>query len=615
MPNAHKTKLERLALQIRRDILVSTTTAGSGHPSSSLSAVELVTALFFGGMFRADLGRPNDHNNDRFILSKGHAVPLLYALYAAAGRVSETELKTLRRFGSRLEGHPMPVFPFVDVPTGSLGQGLAAGVGMALAARMENLPYQTYVLLGDSEMSEGSVWEAIALAAHLKLGNLTGILDVNRLGQTGPTMLGHDLRAYARRLTAFGWNTVTVDGHDCGAVLRAFRFAQRSSRVPTMVIAKTIKGKGVKLLEDKNGWHGKALDREQLKQALAELGGSGGRIRGKIAHPIKRSPKQPRRQRPAASQRYSEPTATRTAFANALVRLVPAFPQLVVLDGEVKNSTGTEAFAKKYPRQFVQSYIAEQAMVNMATGLAACGKLPVAATFAAFFSRAADQLRMAQYAESHMVFVGTHAGVAIGPDGPSQMGLSDVGLFRNLQNSTVLAASDPYAAERLLESSLQHSGIVYLRLPRGASATLYSPGTKFPIGGSITLRRSPHDRITLVGSGTTTHTALAAAGALAGQGIAARVIDLYSIKPIDAATLKKAARDTKRLIVVEDHVGPGGIGEAMRTALGSNADVVTPLCVNKQPKSGTPEQQLRYQGIDAAGIVRTVHKLLKWRRR
>ncbi len=599
--------LPGIARYLRMAILRATTAAGSGHPTSSLSATDLMTALLFGGVFRADLNRPRYPNNDRLIFSKGHAAPLLYALSAAAGKIPMRNLLRLRKQGSILEGHPMPVYPYCDVPTGSLGQGLSIGVGMALAGRMRNLPFRTYVLLGDSEMAEGSVWEALQLAGHERLATLTAILDVNRLGQSGPTMLGHHVEVYAKRVASFGWKTVTVNGHDLKAVLRAYRTALQTRNKPTMVIARTVKGKGVSFLENKGGWHGKALTEPELRRALKEIGPVPSRVRGEVTAPERVGIPRPS-VKVASMFRYpaKKPVAPREAFGNALVRLAPAWPQLVVLDAEVKNSTMTEAFGQRFPRRFLESYIAEQNMIGIATGLAARDLLPVSATFAAFLTRCHDQLRMAHYAGAHQIIAGTHAGVHIGEDGPSQMGLEDIAMFRSLQNCTVLYPADAVATERCTELSLSAKGLAYLRLTRAKLPVVYPSSAVFHIGGSHTLLSSPNDRATIVAAGVTLHEALKAATALANRKIPVRVIDCYSIAPIDAVTLKRAARETGRMLTVEDHYLAGGIGEAVQSVLGPLAGAVRSLGVTKVPHSATPEQQLAVQGIDAGSIVKAV---------
>jgi len=601
--------LQALAKSIRLNLIRMTTTAGSGHLSSSLSAVELITGLMFGGVFRADLKRPGYANNDRIIFSKGHAAPLLYALYATAGRVSAKELLTLRKFGSRLEGHPMPRWPYAEVPTGSLGQGLSVALGEALAAKMDKLTYRAYCLLGDSEMSEGSIWEAIQLAGFRQIDNLVAILDLNGLGQSGPTMLGHQAGVYADRLRAFGWHTINVDGHNLDQVIKAYQQVMKIKNRPVMIIAKTVKGKGVKIIEGQSGWHGKVLTKEQAAQAIKELGPVDVKIRGQVLPPLKKQPTWPKKKLVKQMKyKLGQLMSVREALGRGLTRLGPGWPQLVVLDGEVQNSTYTELFAKKFPGRFIESYIAEQNMTGMATGLAARGKIPATATFAAFLTRAYDQLRMASYVNLPQILIGTHVGVQVGHDGVSQMGLQDIAMFRTLEKSVVLYPADAVAAEKLLEKSLHSDGVVYLRATRGELPVIYSLTARFVIGGSNVLRKNKDDKATIVAAGVTLHEALKAADILAKKKINIRVIDLYSIKPIDAATLKQAARDTKHLIVVEDHYPEGGIAEAVRSVLGKDAGVVTSLAVRKTPRSGKPDELLAYEGIDAEAIVARVIK-------
>lgn len=600
-------QLQLLARQIRADIIRSTTAAGSGHLTSSLSAVELITGLLFGGTFRADLKKPDYPNNDRLIFSKGHAAPLLYSAYATAGALPRAKLGLLRRFGSPLEGHPMPKFRYTEAPTGSLGQGLGIGVGEAVAAKISRLTYRTYVLLGDSEMAEGSIWEALEIAAYHQLDNLVAILDLNGLGQSGPTMLGHDAPAMAKRVSSFGWEVITVDGHDLTKVTEAYAKAMKVRGKPMMIIGKTVKGKGVRLIEGQEGWHGHVLDKNLAAQAIKDLGPIDERLQGMVARPEKRQPFLATK-KPAKAMKYKlgDMVAPRMALGQALVRLAPAYPKLVVLDGEVKNSTGAERFEKKYPKRFIEGFIAEQNLVSMTGGLAARGLLPVFATFAAFLTRAFDQLRMNQYAGTHQVFVGTHPGVHIGLDGASQMGLQDIAMFRTLEHSTVLYPADAVAAEALLEKTFKGSGINYLRVTRADLPVLYASTQRFVIGGSHTLRSSQHDQATIIAAGITVHEALKAADILAKKKIAVRVIDLYSIKPIDVATLKLAARQTRWLVVVEDHYPEGGISEAVRSALGKDAGCVTSFAVRKTPHSGTPEELLAYEGLDAVAIVKAV---------
>ncbi|HEX9721816.1 MAG TPA: transketolase [Candidatus Paceibacterota bacterium] len=605
-------KLEELAKLMRYYILVMTTEAGSGHPTSSLSAVELMCALMFGGVFRANIEDPEHPNNDRLIFSKGHASPLFYALYAAAGAIDEDELRTYRKFQSRLEGHPTMAFPYTEAGTGSLGQGLSIGVGMALNAKyVDKLPYRTYVLLGDSEMAEGSQWEAMQLAAHYKLDNLLGILDVNRLGQRGETMYGHKAQEYEKRIAAFGWHTILVDGHNVEEVLDAYTGATRGGERPTMVIAKTFKGKGVSFLEDQGGWHGKALNREEYEKALAELGQVDRFARGQVAKPEDHYP-HIAEARPADALVYSaKPLATRKAYGNAITRLFPEFPNMVVLDAEVSNSTFAETFKAKYPERFFEMYIAEQNMVGAAIGLSRRGKIPFVSTFAAFFTRAADQIRMSQYADANIKFVGSHAGVSIGEDGASQMGLEDIALFRTLHDSLVLYPADEVATERLVEEAVRHEGNVYIRTTRQDTPILYDVAERFPIGGSKTLKASGNDAVTLVAAGITLHEALGAYADLQKEGIAVRVIDLYSVKPLDQRTLEKAARETEAIFVVEDHYPEGGMGEAVAVALSGFGTPVRVLAVRKTPKSGTSEELLDYEEISKDAIMKKIKEALR----
>ncbi len=676
MTTSHQLKnLEKIAKLIRYWILKSTTEAGSGHPTSSLSAVELMVALMFGGFFRADLEHPENPNNDRLIFSKGHAAPLLYALYAAAnksqksvksiksikpkeGVITEEELMTLRKFGSRLEGHPSMAFPYTEAPTGSLGQGLSIGVGMALSAKLTppNLPfvrggqtdgvpslrrrgirgglYRTFVLLGDSEMAEGSVWEAIQIAAHYKLDNLIGILDVNRLGQRGETMYGHRLSEYEKRIKVFGWNTIVVkDGNDMEEVIEAYakvgagRDLPLQKGKPTMIIARTLKGKGVSFLENKEGWHSKTLDREHLGKAIAELGEVDCSIRGSVVRPAKAQFPISNFQFPNKSkiqnskQNYSLRTThysigdlvpTKKAYGNALNRFFQEFQgKLVVLDAEVSNSTHAEDFQKQHPDRFFEMFIAEQNMIGVALGLSRRGLIPCVSTFAAFFTRAFDQIRMSQYVNANIKFFGSYAGVSLGKDGYSQMGLEDLAMFRTIQDSVVLYPSDAVSAESLIKESLKHQGIVYVRLTREATPIIYQSSETFKIGGSKMLRSSKNDVVTVVAAGITVREALAAYDVLLKQGINIRVIDLYSIKPVDEKTLRLCAKETKQFIVVEDHVAEGGVADAVRSAVSEIPVPVHSLAVRKIPKSGTPDELLKYEEIDRGAIARLVGLIRK----
>ncbi len=600
--------LKELAKTVRYLILKSTTAAGSGHPSSSLSATDLMANLLFGGNFHADLEDPDYHNNDRLIFSKGHAAPLLYSLYAAAGKITEDELMNLRKFGSPLEGHPTMRFPFTEAATGSLGQGLSVGFGMALGSKyIDKLPFRTFVLLGDSEMAEGSVWETIQLAAHYQTNNLIGIIDVNGLGQRGETMFGRDTKAYEQKLRAFGWETLVINGHDHDEIFAAFQKALKERKCPTMIIAKTVKGKGVKLIENKNGWHGRALSEEECDQAIKGLGKIEINLRGMIAKPAQKSSANLHGPIQQFNPHYGrgEKIATRYAYGEALKAIYPAHPNMVVLDAEVSNSTYVALFKDAYPKRFFEMFIAEQNMVGAALGLARRGKLPFVSTFAAFFTRAADQIRMSQYSNSNIKFVGSHSGVSIGEDGASQMGLEDISLFRSA-NSVVLYPSDATATFGLVEASANHVGNVYLRTTREKTPVIYKEGEQFAIGGSKTIRSSNSDKVTVVAAGITLHEALKAYEILMKEGIAIRVIDLYSIQPLDIATLKKAAKETKVIITVEDHYPAGGIGEAVAAAIPGS--VVQSLAVRKMPQSGKIAELLAYEEIDAAAIVKKVRE-------
>jgi transketolase len=600
--------LEGLARLIRYYSLVSTTEAGSGHPTSSLSATDLMTGLLFGGTFRFDLDNPYTPNNDRLIFSKGHASPLFYALWAAAGALTEMELLTLRKFNSPLEGHPTPAFRYTEAATGSLGQGLSVGAGMALNAKyIDKLPYRTYVLLGDSEMAEGSVWEAMEIAAYYKLGNLVGILDVNRLGQRGETMYGHDLAVYKKRVEAFGWEPIVIDGHHMQQIRTAFEQAARSADKPVMIIARTLKGKGVSFIEDKNGWHGKALKKDELERALKELGPVNNNLRGRIDAPQGAKPTRVEAVRSApVSYPPDKTVATRHAYGTALTRLAPQYPDMVVLDGEVSNSTFAEIFKKTYPERFFEMFIAEQNMAGTALGLSLRGKIPFVSSFAAFLTRAADQVRMSQYSNGNIKFCGSHAGVSIGEDGSSQMGLEDIALFRAILGSVVLYPSDAVSTEKLVEEMAKRQGIFYLRTTRMETPILYRNDEAFWIGGSKVLRSNRKDKAAIVAAGITLHEALQAYEELKKAGILVRIIDLYSVKPVDVATLRKAAEDTGFIITVEDHFAEGGIADAVRTALSRNPVPVHSIAIRAMPKSGKPAELLEYEGISAKAIVEAV---------
>jgi transketolase len=602
-----------LAQQLRVDSIRATTAAGSGHPTSSMSAADLA-AVLLAGYLHYDFSNPANPNNDHLILSKGHAAPLLYAMYKAAGAVTDDELLTLRKLGSRLEGHPTPDLPWVDVATGSLGQGLPIGVGVALAGqRLDRLPYRTWVICGDSEMAEGSVWEAMGRASDEKLGNLIAIVDVNRLGQRGPTALQWHTEVYAERAKAFGWRVVVIDGHNLEEIAAAYEQATSGSDQPTMIVAKTKKGSGASLVEDKDNWHGKALSKEQAEAAIAELGG---------ARNVTVTPPAPPSgvpaSKPAASSaklpswELGKKYATRQAFGDALIALGEARPEVVVIDAEVGNSTFTEGFQEKFPDRFFQSYIAEQQMVATAVGMSVRNYVPFAATFAAFLSRAYDFIRMSAISKANIRLCGSHAGVSIGEDGPSQMALEDLAMMRAVGGSTVLYPCDANQTAKLVAEMADLTGVVYMRTTRAATPVIYGPNEAFSVGGSKVLRSSDSDAVTIVAAGITVPEALAAADELAKGGIAARIIDLYSVKPVDVKTLSAAASETGGIVVAEDHWSEGGLGSAVLEGLASTGKPLpktTLLGVSKIPGSGTPAELLDACGISARHIVEAAKSL------
>ncbi|MFE1955124.1 transketolase [Streptomyces sp. NPDC059524] len=607
------TELHALARQLRVDAVRAADAAGSGHPTSSMSAADLM-AVLLARHLHYDFARPDHPGNDRFILSKGHASPLLYAAYKAAGAIGETELLTFRRLGSRLEGHPTPRrLPWVETATGSLGQGLPVAVGTALAGQhLDHAGYRVYVLCGDSELAEGSVWEAAEMAGYEHLDHLVAIVDVNRLGQRGPTRHGHDLDAYGRRFRAFGWHTVEIDGHDVAAIDRALGEARATVGQPTAILARTLKGKGVAEVEDKEGRHGKPLP--DAAAAIEELGGDRA-VHVAVARPPAVQVRHPERRDRVDLPRYEvgDEAATRDAFGRALAALGTARGDVVVLDGEVGDSTRADLFAEDHPERYVECYIAEQQLVAASVGIASRGWTPFAATFAAFLTRAHDFLRMAAVSNASVNLVGSHAGVAIGQDGPSQMGLEDLAMFRAIPGSTVLHPCDANQTAWLTARMPDLDGIRYLRTLRGATPVIYPPHEDFPVGGSKVLRSGDDDRVTIVGAGVTVHEALRAADQLTEIGIPVRVIDLYSVKPVDRETLREAADATGCLLTVEDHHPEGGIGDAVAEAFsdGSPTPRLVRLGVRTMPGSATPEEQLHEAGIDAASIVAAVELLVE----
>jgi transketolase len=599
-----------LAAQIGVDSIRCTTEAGSGHPTSSLSCAHLL-AVLHASHLRYDVEDPKSPANDRFVMSKGHAAPALYATLKAIGAISDEELLSLRRFGSPIQGHPAPVpeLPWIDVATGSLGQGLAVGLGMALAMRLDGTGGRVFVLLGDSEAAEGSVWEALEAAAFHELDDLVAILDMNRLGQRGPTMHGWNGDLFAGRARAYGWHTIEIDGHDVEAIDAAYAEAIGVDG-PTMIVARTEKGHGVSFAADQEGWHGKAMSQEQAARAIEELGG----IRSMTVTPpsppdIK--PLELGELRAAPAPVYTEPIPTRKAFGEALAWLAGHRPELVVLDGEVGNSTHTDDFQAVAPERFIEMYIAEQVVVGAQTGLQALGKTAFAATFGAFLTRAYDQIRMGAISRADLRLCGSHAGVSIGEDGPSQMAVEDLAMFRALHSSTVLYPADGTATAKLVAAMCDLSGISYIRTTREATPAIYGADEEFPLGGSKTLRSSSNDDATLVGAGVTVRESLAAAEELSGDGIAVGVIDAYSVKPIDAETLRRALEQTGLVVVVEDHRVEGGLGDAVLDALAETGPLsgrVVKLGIREMPGSGTPAELRSWAGIDAASIADRVRR-------
>lgn len=605
-------QLAQLGQQLRVDAIRAADAAGSGHPTSSMSAADLA-AVLLANHLRYDFDRPDHPGNDRLIFSKGHASPLLYAFYRMAGAIDDEELLTFRRLDSRLEGHPTPRLPWVDVATGSLGQGLPVGVGMALAGkRLDQIPYRVWVLVGDSEMAEGSVWEAVEHAAYEHLDNLTLIIDVNRLGQRGPTRHGWDLEAYARRLSAFGWHTIEIDGHDVGAVDAALAEAGSTIGQPSAIIARTRKGRGVAEVEDREGMHGKPLP--DADAAIEELGGPRF-IRVDVHKPPAARVLHTNLGGPLSLPTFDvgDSVATRTAYGKALAALGSARGDVVALDGEVGDSTRTEYFAKAHPSRHFECYIAEQELVAAAVGMQARGYVPYASSFAAFLTRAHDFIRMAAVSRAAIKLVGSHAGVAIGQDGPSQMGLEDLAMFRAVHGSTVLYPCDANQTARLVAAMAELPGVSYLRTSRGDMPVVYGPDEEFPVGGSKVLRSSDRDRVTVVAAGVTVHEALRAAELLGQEGIDVRIVDLYSVKPVDAVTLQEAADATGCLLTVEDHRPEGGIGDAVAEAFtdGRPMPRLVRLGVRNMPGSATPEEQLHMAGIDAESIAAGVRLLVE----
>ncbi len=608
--DAIKEKARRLSILS----MMATTAAGSGHPTSCMSAAELMAGVFFYAM-KFDPKNPNSNDGDRFVLSKGHAAPVLYAALAESGVFPDSRLMTLRQFSSELEGHPTPRIPGVDAATGSLGQGLSVGSGLAIAARMDKSPTRVYVLMGDGEMAEGQVWEAAEVAGHYGLDNLTVLADVNALGQSEPTMYRHDMEVYRRKFEAEGWATEVIDGHDVAAVLAALDRAKATKGRPQAILARTIKGHGVSFVAGKEHWHGKALSKDELAKALVEMGG-GINVPPDPGKSYARAelPKPPEFPAPPPPEYDpAKPVATREAYGFALKRLGSVNPHIVAMSGDVKNSTFSEIFQDAYPDRFIQGYIAEQNIVSAGVGFAARGKVPFLDTFACFLSRAYDNVRMAAISRANINLCGSHCGVSIGEDGPSQMALEDIAMFRAVHGSAVFYPSEAISAERLTEIMAARPGINYLRTSRPKTAILYSKDEKFPVPGFKIPRQSAQDRVTVIGAGITLHEALKAADELKAQGTAIRVIDLYCVKPLDGKALaEQIAATGGKLVTVEDHWPEGGIGEAVLGAL-ANAGVAPTkyrqLAVTGMPHSGKPDELVDAFGISARHIVEAVKQI------
>jgi len=607
-------KLIAISKLLRYYILVSTTAAGSGHASSSLSAVELMATLFFN-FYRYDLQNTKNVANDRLIFSKGHASPLLYALYAAIGELSEDDLLKLRTFDSSLEGHPSMRFTYTEAATGSLGQGLSIGLGMALANRLRGVtpePY-IYVLLGDSEMAEGQVWEAMELASYYKLSHLIGIVDVNRLGQRGETMLGWDLKTYAARAEAFGWSTIVVnDGHSIQQVQSAYKNVLSQKNKPSLIIAKTIKGKGVSLLEDKDNWHGKALDVQELRAVLKELGDIESVVNEGIHKPHKvrlKNEQKSSSEQLFTTYRKGEKMSVREAYGYALNALGRRYMDIVALDAEMSNSTFSEEFKRSFPTRFFEMFIAEQNMVSASVGMSRLGYKPFVSTFGSFFTRAFDQIRMAQYSNANIKLVGSHVGVSIGKDGPSQMALEDIAMMRSINESVVLYPSDAVSTSQLVKAMYKHVGISYLRMTREKTKVLYDNKNIFYIGGSHIFSPGAASDALVVAAGITLHEALLAQKRLQKLGVYITVMDCYSIKPLDSTTLRLHAREARCVITVEDHYVCGGLGEAVQNELSGLPIHIIQLAVRKRPRSGSMDDLLAYEGINADAIVNSVISL------
>ncbi|HEV8503806.1 MAG TPA: transketolase [Chitinophagaceae bacterium] len=607
-------ELEEKAKLVRKWCMVSTTEAGSGHPTSCLSAADITTVLF-DRYFRYDLDNPLNLYNDHFVLSKGHAAPLLYTLFGMAGAYPLEELKTLRKLGSRFEGHPVPKYKYADAATGSLGQGLSVGAGLALVSKREGYGSKTYVLTGDGELAEGQIWEAANFAAHEKLDNLVAIFDINRLGQSQETMFGHHIREYVKKFKAFDFEVITINGHNYEEINQALQAVQKANGKPFAIIAKTFKGYPISFLKNKDGWHGKALKKEELEKALKQLEPIDDNLRFELKKPVQTKLPSKAGVTTAKTSDFEQGKeyATREVFGDVLAKLGNENQEIYALDGDVMNSTFTQTFKKAHAERFVECYIAEQNMVSVAAGLSRMGKIPFVATFAAFLTRAADQIRMARVSEANIKFVGSHVGVSIGEDGPSQMGLEDISLFGTIPGCVVLQPCDAVSTAQLVPQMMTHDGFAYMRTLRPKTALLYKNDDTFDIGGSKVLLQSDNDVLTVAATGITVFEALKAADELQKENISIRVVDCYSIHPVDSSTLKKCLNETKQKIVitVEDHFEHGGLGDFIVAALSDQQIQLIKMAVQKISQSGTMDELLGDAGIDASHIIERVKNTLK----
>ena len=601
-------QLSDIANVLRRDVAIMTTNAGSGHLTSCFSCAEILSCLFFHEMVW-DIKDSKNPDNDEFILSKGHAAPILYSALYRSGAIKHN-LNNLRKLNSPLEGHPMPKsLSQIKIATGSLGQGLSVGIGMALASKLQGRKFRTFVLMGDSETSEGSIWEAFQLASHYKLNNLCAIIDANRLGQRGQTMLGHDVKTYKKRIQSFGWNTLVVDGHNINQLIKALLKSKKSQK-PTCIIAKTFKGKGVSFLENKENWHGRVMDNRHLHQALDELPHvSMPKI--KIKKPIKMNEiKIKYLSSKPLNYSFGKEIATREAYGETLANLAILDNKIIAIDAEVSNSTRSEEVKKRTPRQFIETFIAEQNLIGIALGLSVKGFKPFASTFATFLTRAHDQIRMASLSSTKFTICGSHAGVSIAEDGASQMGLEDISMFRSLPNSTIFYPSDAVSTKELTKLASKNKGITYIRTTRPKTQVIYANNEKFPIGDFKILKESKKDKGVIIGAGITLHESLEAHKNLMKKNFNVAVVDLYCIKPFNSKKLIDfIKKHGNKIVISEDHYQEGGIGEMLAEELENTNIKIKHLYVSEIPHSGTKEELLKKYKIDSNAIVQAVNDL------